>query len=95
MRLDVPVKYVPFKSPGELADMAVIGAEPQRAATIAFTPAYAEIEATYLVPFGSSLKTIADVDSEGVRGPAAAYRGMPAAVCSAVRHTSASKAAID
>jgi polar amino acid transport system substrate-binding protein len=56
MRLDVPVQYVPFKSPGELADMAdkgvwdigLIGAEPQRAETIAFTPAYAEIEATYL-----------------------------------------------
>ncbi len=75
MRLGVPVKYVPFKSPGELADAAdkdiwdigLIGAEPQRAEAIAFTPAYAEIEATYLVPSGSALKTIADVDSEGVR----------------------------
>ena len=63
MRLDVPVKYVPFKSPGEFADMAakgiwdigLIGAEPQRAETIAFTPAYGEIEATYLVPFESPL----------------------------------------
>jgi polar amino acid transport system substrate-binding protein len=45
----------------------LIGAEPQRAQTIAFTPAYTEIEATYLVPFGSRLKTIADVDSTGVR----------------------------
>jgi polar amino acid transport system substrate-binding protein len=75
IRLDVPIKYVPFNSPGELADMApkgvwdigLIGAEPQRAETIAFTAAYAEIEATYLVPSGSPLKTIADVDSEGVR----------------------------
>jgi polar amino acid transport system substrate-binding protein len=25
MRLDVPVKYVPFKSPGELADVAASG----------------------------------------------------------------------
>ena len=74
-RLDVPVRYVPFKSPGELADMAakgiwdigLIGAEPQRAEAIAFTPAYAEIEATYLVPSGSALKTIADIDSAGVR----------------------------
>lgn len=74
-RLNVPVKYVLFKSPGELADMAdkgvwdigLIGAEPQRAETIAFTPAYAEIEATYLVPAGSPLKTIADIDSPGVR----------------------------
>jgi len=74
-RLNVPVKYVLFKSPGELADTAdegiwdigLIGAEPQRAERIAFTPAYAEIEATYLVPAGSPLKTIADVDSAGVR----------------------------
>lgn len=75
MRLNVPVKYVPFKSPGELADLAasgvwdigLIGAEPQRAETIAFTAAYAEIEATYLVPLGSPLKTIADIDAAGVR----------------------------
>jgi polar amino acid transport system substrate-binding protein len=74
-RLDVPVKYVTFKSPGELADQAgggvwdvgLIGAEPQRAETIAFTAAYAEIEATYLVPAGSRLKTIAEVDAAGVR----------------------------
>jgi len=74
-RLGVPVKYVPFKTPGELADAAgrgvwdvgLIGAEPQRAETIAFTPAYVEIEATYLVPAGSPLKTIADVDAVGVR----------------------------
>jgi polar amino acid transport system substrate-binding protein len=48
-------------------DIGLIGAEPQRAETIAFTPAYAQIEATYLVPSGSHLKTIADVDSVGVR----------------------------
>lgn len=74
-RLGVPVKYVVFKSPGELADQAangvwdvgLIGAEPQRAETIAFTAAYVEIEASYLVPPGSPLKTIADVDATGVR----------------------------
>jgi polar amino acid transport system substrate-binding protein len=74
-RLGVPLKLVPFKSPGELADMAgkdawdigLIGAEPQRAETIAFTPAYVEIEATYLVPAGSPIKTIAEVDRPGVR----------------------------
>ncbi len=73
--LGVPVKYVTFKSPGDLADQAgkgvwdigLIGAEPQRAEAIAFTAAYCEIEATYLVPGGSPLKTIADVDAAGVR----------------------------
>jgi polar amino acid transport system substrate-binding protein len=74
-RLGVPVTYVPFKTPGELADAAgsgvwdigLIGAEPQRAETIAFTAAYAEIEATYLVPAGSTLKTVAEIDAVGVR----------------------------
>jgi polar amino acid transport system substrate-binding protein len=75
MRLGVEVIYVTFKSPGELADAAdkdiwdigLIGAEPQRAEAIAFTPAYGEIEATFLVPSDSALKTIADVDAAGVR----------------------------
>jgi polar amino acid transport system substrate-binding protein len=73
--LGVPVKYVPFPKPGELADEAgkdvwdigLIGAEPARAEKIAFTAAYAEIEATYLVPAGSPLKSVADVDRPGVR----------------------------
>ena len=62
-RLGVLVKYVTYKTPGELADkggtgtwdIGLIGAEPQRAEKIAFTPAYCEIEATYLVPAGSPL----------------------------------------
>ncbi len=74
-RLGVPVQYVPFPSPGELADAALagvwdiglIGAEPQRAANIAFSPAYVEIEATYMVPAGSALRVLADVDAAGVR----------------------------
>jgi polar amino acid transport system substrate-binding protein len=74
-RLGVPVRYMPYATPGELADMAatdtwdigLIGAEPQRAAKIAFSPAYCHIEATYLVPAGSQLKSIEDVDKPGVR----------------------------
>jgi polar amino acid transport system substrate-binding protein len=73
--LGVPVTYVSFKSPGELADqvnnnvwdIGLIGAEPQRAATISFTAAYVEIEATYMVPKNSPIKSIADVDKPGVR----------------------------
>lgn len=74
-RLGVALLYVPYASPALLADAAtrgewdigLIGAEPQRAETIAFTPAYAAIEATYLVPAGSNLTSIADVDAPGVR----------------------------
>jgi polar amino acid transport system substrate-binding protein len=74
-RLGVPVQYVTYKTPGELADAAetgawdigLIGAEPQRAEKIAFTPAYVEIEATYLAPAGSPIQSLADVDKPGVR----------------------------
>ncbi len=73
--LGVPVKYVTFKSPGELGDqvgkdvwdIGLIGAEPQRAEKIQFTAAYVEIEATYMVPQGSPIESIADVDKKGVR----------------------------
>lgn len=74
-RLNVPVELVPFPNPGALADAAktggwdigFLGAEPQRANEIDFTAAYVEIEATYLVPAGSPLRAIADVDRKGVR----------------------------
>ncbi len=74
-RLGVPLQLVPFKSPGELADAAEtgawdignIGAEPERAQKIAFSPAYVEIQATYLVPAGSKIQSIADVDVKGQR----------------------------
>jgi polar amino acid transport system substrate-binding protein len=74
-RLGVPVAYKPFPRPGELADAAeddiwdigLIGAEPARAKKIAFTAAYAEIASTYLVPAGSPLKAIEEVDRPGIR----------------------------
>src|SRR6266481_5903213 len=44
-----------------------VGAEPQRAAVMTFSAAYVEIEATYMVPPGSPLAKIADVDKKGVR----------------------------
>ncbi|MBK5102842.1 MAG: ABC transporter substrate-binding protein [Burkholderiales bacterium] len=74
-RLGVPVELIAYPNPGALADAATSGAwdvgflaaEPERAKDIDFTAAYVEIEATYLVPPGSPLKSIADVDREGVR----------------------------
>ncbi len=74
-KLGVPVKMVPYKTPGELGDavgtntwdIGNIGAEPQRAEKIAFTAAYCEIEATYMVPAGSAIKSISDVDKKGVK----------------------------
>ena len=74
-RLGVPVRYVPYARPSELADAAgagawdigLIGAEPARAEKIAFSAAYAEIESTFLVPAGSPIRSVAEVDRSGVR----------------------------
>jgi polar amino acid transport system substrate-binding protein len=72
-RLGVPVQYILFPRPGELADavgrwdIGLIGAEPQRAEKIAFTAAYAEIEATYLVRGPSPITALDQVDRPGVR----------------------------
>lgn len=74
-RLSVGLELVPFESPGGAADAVAenawdivnIAADPKRAETIAFAPAYVEIEATYLVPAGSAIQTIGEVDRPGVR----------------------------
>lgn len=74
-RAGVPVEFVRFDQAGKMADAVTTGvwdaaflaAEPARANVIAFTAAYLEIEATYLVPAGSPIRTIDDVDRPGVR----------------------------
>src|SRR5687768_17298860 len=74
-RLGVPIELVPYPNPGALADDAksgvrdvgFLGAEPQRANEIDFTAAYVEIEATYLVPPGSRIGKVEDVDRKGIR----------------------------
>ena len=74
-RLGVAVSYITYATPGEVADAAardewdvgLIAIEPERAAVIDFCDAYVEIEATYLVPAGSSLLRVDDVDQAGVR----------------------------
>lgn len=74
-RLGVAVTYVTYATPGEVADAApkdewdigLIAIEPKRAEVIGFCNPYCEIEATYLVPEGSSFQTMEDVDQPGVR----------------------------
>lgn len=73
--LGVPLKLVPFENPSAVAaaagtgvwDIGNIGAEPQRAAVMDFTAAYVEIEATYLVPAGSPIQSVDEVDQPGNR----------------------------
>jgi polar amino acid transport system substrate-binding protein len=74
-RLEARVTLVPFPGAGETADgakagawdVAFLGAEPQRAEQIAFTPAYLEIPATYLAPAGSPIRDLSEVDRPGTR----------------------------
>ncbi len=74
-RLGVPVEFVPFEAAGKVFDAAKAGAvdiafiaiEPMRAAEIEFSAPYVIIEGTYMVPPGSPLKEIADVDKPGIR----------------------------
>ena len=74
-RLAVPLQILSYKSAGLAADAAtkgewdisVLGNEPQRAREIAFAAPLTQIEATYLVPQGSPLRSLVDVDKPGVR----------------------------
>ena len=75
LRIGAPLEIVPYDSAGRMADgakagawdIAFLGSDPARADEISFTAPYLEIDATYLVPAGSPLRTIADVDRAGVR----------------------------
>jgi len=79
-RVGLSVDLIGFESAGKMFDALKAGAwdiaflaiDPERAGTIDFTAPYVEIEGTYLVPSGSSLHTVADVDREGIRVGASA-----------------------
>src|SRR5438132_7159258 len=74
-RTGLPFEFVKFDAAGKLfdavksaaCDVGFLGAEPQRASEVEFTEAYLEIPVTFLVPAGSPIKTLADVDREGAR----------------------------
>ncbi len=74
-RLGVPAEIVAYDSvavmgdaaPTNAWDIAFLGSDPQREKLMSFTPAYLEIDATYLVPGASPFHTAAEVDREGVR----------------------------
>ena len=74
-RTDLPVELVGFESAGKMVeglqaaawDVAFLAVDPGREQEIDFTAPYIEIEGTYLVPPGSALVAIADVDREDVR----------------------------
>ncbi len=74
-RAGMPFEFMKFDAAGKLfdavksaqCDLGFLGAEPQRADEVDFTNAYLEIPVTFLVPAGSPIRAIADIDREGVR----------------------------
>src|SRR6266705_316520 len=83
-RLGVPIEFVAFETAGKVFDavqqgawdIAFLAIDPVRAAGIDFTAPYVVIEGVYMVPVGSPLQAIEDVDREGVRvavGKGSAY----------------------
>ncbi len=74
-RLDVSLDLTGYETQDEVVDAAasgrcgivLVGSDPARAQKVTFTPAYAELEATYLVPMDSLIQNIAQVDQPGVR----------------------------
>ena len=74
-RTGLPIELVGFESAGQMVeglkagawDVAFLAVDPGRAGEIDFTAPYIEIEGTYLVPAGSPLRAVGDVDRDGVR----------------------------
>jgi polar amino acid transport system substrate-binding protein len=74
-RTDLAVELVAFESAGKMFDALRSGAwdaaflaiDPGRANEVDFTEPYVEIEGTYLVPSGSPIRALAEVDRDGVR----------------------------
>jgi polar amino acid transport system substrate-binding protein len=68
----VPVEYPsPSRVPDGVKvgawDVGFLGVDPSRATVVDFAPPHMQVEATYLVPANSSIRTIADADRPGVR----------------------------
>jgi len=74
-RIGVPLELVPYEAAGKVTadatsgrwDIAFIARDPERAKDIEFTAPYMVIEGGYLVPTNSAIRTIEDVDRDGVR----------------------------
>jgi len=74
-RLGIRLMYVAYETAGKMADavktnawdVAFLARDPARATDIDFSAPYMLIEGTYMVPRDSALRTVAEVDREGVR----------------------------
>ena len=90
----LPAEFITYETAGKMADavtsgvwdVAFLGADPARESEIAFSAAYLEIETSYLVPAGSGIRSIAEVDREGVRIAVAEYSAYDLYLSRSLRH---------
>jgi polar amino acid transport system substrate-binding protein len=74
-RLRIAILPVEYSSPGKILeglkdgawDVGFLGIDPTRLAQVDFSPPYMQEDWTYLVPAGSSIRTVTDTDQPGVR----------------------------
>ncbi|MDB5782058.1 ABC transporter substrate-binding protein [Caballeronia mineralivorans] len=74
-RVGVPLELIPYAAAGKISasakgntwDIGYLAIDPLRANDIDFTAAHVELEGTYLLPAGSPLQRIEDMDCDGVR----------------------------
>ena len=74
-QIGVNLEQVVYARPGAVMaglksnawDVAFLGIDPGRATEADFTPAYLEVDLTYLVPANSTINSVPDADKPGVR----------------------------
>jgi polar amino acid transport system substrate-binding protein len=74
-RLGVELMLVDYPTPTKAVeglkvgacDVGFLGINPSRATDVGFSPPFVELDFTYLVPAGSSIRSVADADRPGIR----------------------------
>lgn len=95
-RLGVPLEFVTFAQPGQVADastkdtwdVAILAIEKTRAQTISFSPAMTAIEAGYVVHQNSVLLLTEHVDAKGVKIAAPEKAGYELFLTSSLKNAS-------
>jgi polar amino acid transport system substrate-binding protein len=93
-RLGVELMLVDYPTPTKaieglkagLCDVAFLGIDPSRAIDVGFSPPFVELDYTYLVPAGSSIRVLADADRLGVRIAAVRNHASTIALSGLVKH---------
>ena len=75
IRLGIELVVVEYPSPpavleglkADTWDVGFLAVDPSRAMVVDFSPAYLQIDATYLVPNGSAIRKVSDADHSGLR----------------------------